>query len=79
MKRFLKAYLTIAAIGVVIANLVLILLYGRQFYFSAASDAWCNNCSSSDLIGLLIWFNLVLVAFLVFVWLLIKNFSGEKS
>lgn len=70
MKRFTRAYFTSVVLVVLAANLVLILLYGRQFLFTAEST--CIDCtvvkSQANLYLSLLWLNTILVIVFALIW-----------
>jgi|GEM_PF-6196233 len=74
MRRFIKAYLTIVAGLILLANFVLVLIYGRQFLIQASVDCvgpvGCGLGASGFLWGVVI-FNGVALAISAVIWLLI--------
>jgi len=74
MRRFTKAYLLIVFVGTLLANLVFIVLYGRQFMFDAVVE--CQTCidqsSGETMLSPLIWLNVVLFGVFVFGYILAR-------
>lgn len=74
MRRFTKAYLLIVFVGTLLANLVFIIMYGRQFMFDATVD--CPTCidqfSGESLFSPLVWLNLVLAGLFIFGYILAR-------
>lgn len=70
MKRFVQAYVTIIAILIVIANLGLVILYGRQFVFRAEVEEACTGpvCRADALATDLVVMNSVLVGLFLVLW-----------
>ncbi len=73
MRRFGRAFLTTAAILVLLVNLVVIIVYGRQFYACSGGtqspSSLCIPEQTSAFPGSLWTLNLVLLATFVLVWL----------
>lgn len=70
MKRFVKIYVTLFIFSVVITNLVMILLYGRQFLWQAAGDELVETISLGETLLLI---NAALVGLFVFLWWLARS------
>lgn len=74
MKRFAAAFLTTSAILIVLLNLVLILIYGRQFQ---ACSGWsgllqCNPTATESLRFELTLVNLIVLVTLALLWWAIR-------
>ena len=65
MQRFIKSYLTVAAVIILAANLVLIILYGRQFRAAEATDCIKNICEGSSLPTDLVLTNTLIIGLLL--------------
>lgn len=82
MRRFAQAYLTIAAVIIVLANLILILLYGRQFLYRAESTEVCSpmpECQSSLLSGDLVSLNLILIGVFLVIWFIFAQLHSAHT
>lgn len=78
MKRFIQSYLTLAVGLIVVANLVLVLLYGRQFAFKAAEITEPSVASSSLLTDFLLT-NIFLVGLLLVIWFILTRVARVQS
>lgn len=86
MQRLVKTFLTIAVVLIMAINLVMIVLYGRQFFacqtqepFARGGDfAFCTGVSDSGGNVFLI-VNIVVVLLLVIVWLAIRSGRHQSA
>ena len=77
MNRFTQAYLTIMVLIIILLNLGLIILFGRQFNLNASVGDLCTaDCltnGSWNWIGL-VMINLLVIALVAVVYLAIRHF-----
>ncbi|HUD20878.1 MAG TPA: hypothetical protein VMQ44_02315 [Candidatus Saccharimonadales bacterium] len=79
MQRFAKSYLTIVLAIVVLANLALIIMYGRQFIFQGATvcdstGALCNAGANQGVLGTqLLIVNGILLGMFGIIWFVIRH------
>lgn len=78
MKKFGRAFLTTSAVILLLTNLVVILLYGRQFYAcidntGVSSGSFCASEGSSAA-GPIVWLNLIIVLVFVLIWFAIRSY-----
>lgn len=86
MRRFAQAYLTIMAVIIILANLSMVVIYGRQFLFQATSELGCSQegiaCTQdhSQQLGLyIIMLNLLVIAIAFLIWLAIRRVYHRPS
>lgn len=70
MRRFAVSYLTISVAIILLANLVLVVFYARQFSLSAQALAEClpNPCQANWSMKDFVVVNSVLVGILLVIW-----------
>lgn len=73
MRRFGRAFLTTAAVLILLVNLVVILLYGRQFY-ACPSSSGCDLKSVGSLSVTLPVLNIILASTFLLVWLAVMTY-----
>ena len=71
MKRFLQAYLTIASIAVILVNLVIAILYSRQFLFHAEDGAVVESASNYK--SYFVSANAVMGALFLLIWFISRK------
>lgn len=78
MRKFSRAFLTTSAVILLLVNLVIILLYGRQFYacVDQTGDISGNFCSPSpeSATPSMILLNIIVIFVFVLIWLAIRNY-----
>jgi len=78
MKRFARTYLTIAVGLVVLANLVLAILYSRQFSLRAVEVGTGSPASQLPITDFLLT-NIFLVGLLLLIWFLLTRIARVHS
>lgn len=81
MKRFTRAYLTIALILILVINAAVIVLYSHRFFFQAAEDTSClttanlpGNCPISNDPGVsMVMINIGFFVVLFFVYFAVRH------
>ncbi len=79
MRKFGQAFLTTSAVILLLANLIIILLYGRQFYACVdssgiASGGFCGSGGQPAMTSQMVWLNIFVIFVLVLVWLAIRYY-----
>lgn len=78
MRKFGRAFLTTAAIILLLINLVVIIMYGRQFYACVDSSGTTTGgfCSPEADISIpsVFLLNIVVILVFVLVWLAIRSY-----
>ncbi len=69
MKRFIKVYATLFIVCVALANLVVIFLYGKQFFLQASDGAMTADVSLSETLLII---NGALVGLFLLLWWLAR-------
>lgn len=75
MKRFVKVYLTMFVVAILTTNLVLVLIYGQQFLFSATTDSLTQNTEINRVVFIIN--GVVIVIFAIF-WA-VANYYYQQS
>ena len=75
MRRFAVSYLTISVAIILLANLVLVIFYARQFSLNAQVlvDCLSNSCQTSWSFRDFVVVNAVLVGLLLVIWFMVAK------
>lgn len=81
MKRTVQSYLTFVSAFIVLANLALIIIYGRQFVFRAEDSDYCQGqiCGSEAMATNFIILNAVLAGFFMLLWFSIRAIGHSQD
>lgn len=81
MRRLIQSYLTISAVIILLANLALIILYGRQFNFRAAEQFGCTGtaCNSQTFSNDFLVANIILAGLLIVIWFVLDRIFQHQS
>lgn len=83
MRRLGKAFLTTSAVLVLVINLVMILLYGKQFYACVEGGSLEGNTTFCDVTQTgspylpILLLNAVVIAVIVLIWLAVRYYLRQ--